>query len=81
MSTMPSRTPWQVTRSVWFAMFMREAVSRTMADRMGWFWMVFEPMAMIAIMVFIHSVNDTGDSLLTGAELIPWMIVGMMGFF
>ena len=50
-----ARTPWQVTRSVWYAMFMREAISRTMADRMGWFWMVFEPVALIAIMALIRS--------------------------
>ncbi|WP_107852219.1 ABC transporter permease [Oceanimonas marisflavi] len=81
MSTLQGRTSWQVTRSVWFAMFMREAVSRTMADRMGWFWMIAEPMALIAIMVLIHGINDGGSRLLTGADLIPWMLVGMMGFF
>ncbi|MFH7566172.1 ABC transporter permease [Oceanimonas smirnovii] len=81
MSTMQSRTPWQVTRSVWFAMFMREAVSRTMADRMGWFWMIFEPMVVIAIIVIMRSFISGGHRLITGADFIPWMIVGMMGFF
>ncbi|MGM0855810.1 MAG: ABC transporter permease [Pseudomonadota bacterium] len=75
-----ARTPWQVTRSVWFAMFMREAISRTMADRMGWFWMIFEPAAFVAIMVGIRSFIR-GDNLITNAEFIPWMIIGMMGFF
>lgn len=50
-----TRTPWQVTRSVWYAMFMREAISRTMADRMGWFWMIFEPLAFTLIMVGIRT--------------------------
>ncbi|WMC09212.1 ABC transporter permease [Oceanimonas pelagia] len=81
MSTLQGRTPWQVTRSVWFAMFMREAVSRTMADRMGWFWMIAEPVAIIAIMTFIRSFVSGGHQFITGAEFIPWMIVGMMGFF
>ncbi|WP_319781502.1 ABC transporter permease [Oceanisphaera sp. IT1-181] len=81
MSTLPTRTSWQVTRSVWYAMFMREAVSRTMADRLGWFWMIFEPVAMIAIMVFIRSFISGSHRLITGADFIPWMIVGMMGFF
>ncbi|PJX12513.1 ABC transporter permease [Halomonas sp. 141] len=75
-----ARTPWQVTRSVWYAMFMREAVSRTMADRMGWFWMIFEPFALVAIMVGIRSFIR-GDRLIVNAEFIPWMIAGMMGFF
>lgn len=74
------RTPWQVTRSVWYAMFMREAVSRTMADRMGWFWMIFEPLAFTLIMVAIRGFIR-GDRLIVGAEFIPWMIVGIMGFF
>ncbi|MCF2914159.1 ABC transporter permease [Vreelandella aquamarina] len=75
-----ARTPWQVTRSVWYAMFMREAISRTMADRMGWFWMVFEPVALIAIMALIRSFVS-GDQLIANAPFIPWMITGMLGFF
>ena len=75
-----SRTPWQVTRSVWYAMFMREAISRTMADRMGWFWMIFEPVAFVGSMVFIRSFIR-GDRLIVNAEFIPWMIMGLMGFF
>lgn len=74
------RTPWQVTRSVWYAMFMREAVSRTMADRMGWFWMIAEPMAFTMIMVAIRGFIR-GDRLIVNAEFIPWMITGLMGFF
>lgn len=75
-----ARTPWQVTRSVWYAMFMREAISRTMADRMGWFWMIFEPFALVAIMVGIRSFIS-GDRLISNAPFMPWMITGMMGFF
>lgn len=74
------RTPWQVTRSVWFAMFMREAVSRTMTDRMGWFWMLVEPLAFTLIMVAIRGFIS-GDKLIVNAEFIPWMITGLMGFF
>lgn len=75
-----TRTPWQVTRSVWYAMFMREAISRTMSDRMGWFWMIFEPVAMVAIMVAIRSFIRS-DRLIINAPFIPWMITGLMGFF
>tara|TARA_R110001583_G_scaffold52359_2_gene162676 strand:+ start:18331 stop:19140 length:810 start_codon:yes stop_codon:yes gene_type:complete len=75
-----ARTPWQVTRSVWYAMFMREAISRTMADRMGWFWMIAEPAALVAIMAAIRSFIS-GDQLISNAPFIPWMITGMLGFF
>ena len=74
------RTSWQVTRSVWYAMFMREAISRTMADRMGWFWMIAEPMAFTLIMLLPRSFAG-GDALVANAEFIPWMITGMMGYF
>lgn len=74
-----ARTPWQVTRSVWYAMFMREALSRTMADRMGWFWMIFEPVAFVGIMVSIRSFIR-GGRLVVNAEFIPWLIAGLMGF-
>ncbi|WP_447893727.1 ABC transporter permease [Vreelandella sp. GE22] len=75
-----ARTPWQVTRSVWYAMFMREAISRTMSDRMGWFWMIFEPVAFVAVMVGIRSFIR-GDQLIANADFIPWLIAGLMGFF
>lgn len=74
-----ARTPWQVTRSVWYAMFMREALSRTMGDRMGWFWMIFEPAAFVGIMVAVRSFIR-GDRLIVNAEFIPWLIAGLMGF-
>ncbi|SEM44126.1 capsular polysaccharide transport system permease protein [Halomonas caseinilytica] len=61
-------------------MFLREAISRTMTDRMGWFWMIAEPAAFTLIMVSIRGFIR-GDRLIVGAEFIPWMIVGLMGFF
>ncbi|WP_438265430.1 ABC transporter permease [Cobetia amphilecti] len=74
-----ARSAWAVTRSVWYAMFVREAVGRTMADRMGWFWMIAEPIAMVGIMVLIRSFLKS-DRLIINAEFIPWLVVGLMGF-
>lgn len=79
-SSPDGRSAWAVTRSVWYAMFMREAISRTMSDRMGWFWMIAEPAAFTLIMITIRG-HIRGDRLIPGAEFIPWMIVGLMGFF
>jgi capsular polysaccharide transport system permease protein len=75
------RTPWQVTRSVWYAMFIREALARTMADRMAWFWMLFEPIALILMMIVIRTVIMGNIRHIDGADFIPWMVVGLLGFF
>ena len=75
-----TRTSWQVTRSVWHALFLREMIGRTMANRYAWFWMIVEPVAMISIMVAIRSVISSGN-LIAGAEYIPWIITGLFGFF
>lgn len=76
-----NRTSWRVAWSVWYALFMREAISRTMADRMAWFWMIFEPIALIAVMVAIRSLVMGGGRHIAGADFIPWMVVGLLGFF
>ncbi|KAA0019351.1 ABC transporter permease [Salinicola corii] len=60
-------------------MFMREMVARTMADRMAWFWMIFEPMAVVAVMIAIRGVI-LGGRHIEGADFIPWILVGLMGF-
>lgn len=60
-------------------MFMREMVARTMADRMAWFWMIFEPMAIVAIMLALRGFVMGGRHI-AGAEFIPWILVGLMGF-
>jgi capsular polysaccharide transport system permease protein len=79
--TQQVRTPWQVTRSVWYALFMREALSRTTADRFGWFWMIIEPAAMIVLMVLIRSVAMGNTHHIAGAEFVPWFVIGLFGFY
>lgn len=74
------RTSWQVTRSVWHAMYMREMIARTMADRMAWFWMLFEPIALVMIMIAVRSVAMGRGKIIPGAEFVPWLIVGLFGF-
>jgi capsular polysaccharide transport system permease protein len=79
--TAAARSPWQVTRSVWSALFIREFLARVMADRMAWFWMLAEPVAFVAIMVAIRTVVLGRDVQIAGAEFVPWIIVGLLGFF
>lgn len=61
-------------------MFIREALARTMADRMAWFWMLFEPIAMIVMMVAIRAIVMGSVRHIAGAEYIPWLITGLFGF-
>ena len=75
-----ARHPLRVTWDVWAAMFSREMVSRTTADRMAWFWMIFEPLATIGVMVAIRSFIMSGRTI-AGADFVPWMVVGLMGFY
>ena len=79
-ATHPTRTPWMITRAVWHAMFLREALSRTTGDRLAWFWMLAEPAAMIAVMAAIRGLA-MGEQHVSGADFIPWTVTGMLGFF
>lgn len=75
-----TRSPWQVTLDVWRAMFLREIVSRISADRLGWVWLLVEPILHIALFVGIRQLMGR-IRFVPGAEFVPWFVVGMMGFF
>lgn len=81
MTTARLRTPWQVTRAVWLALFLREFMGRVSADRLAWFWMLFEPIAMMGIMVAIRTVALGGDRHIAGVNFVLWLLVGLLGFF
>lgn len=51
-----------------------------MADRMGWFWMIAEPAAFLAIMLAIRG-YIRGERLIINAEFLPWLLLGLLGFF
>jgi len=61
-------------------MFMREALTRTTADRFAWFWMIAEPTAHVVVMVMMRTFVMKG-SLISGADFVPWMITGLLAFF
>lgn len=74
------RSPWQITWSVWHAMFMREVLARTMQNRFSWFWMLAEPIAYVVIMVGVRELLGR-TRFVIGADFIPWLIVGLTSFF
>jgi len=76
-----SRSSWQVTRSVWHALFLREMIGRTTSDRFAWLWMVIEPVALIAMMVSVRVFLLGGAKTIVGADFVPWLVTGLMAFF
>jgi len=60
---------------------MREALARTTADRFAWFWMVFEPIALVGLMVSVRTLVFGTNRFIMGADFIPWLITGLLGFF
>lgn len=74
------RSSLKITLSVWRALFIREALQRTMADRFSWFWMIAEPIAHVILFIAIREILGK-MRFIAGAEFIPWLVVGMMTFF
>ncbi|MDN5863017.1 MAG: ABC transporter permease [Salinisphaera sp.] len=76
----PMRSSWQVTWSVWHALFLREVLARTTANRFAWLWMLVEPLLFVVVWLAMHSLMGRVD-VITGADYIPWLLVGITGFF
>jgi capsular polysaccharide transport system permease protein len=74
-----ARSSLQVTLNVWHALFMREASARITGDRLGWSWLLLEPLAHVAILVALRQLMGR-IRFIPGAEFVPWLIVGIMGF-
>jgi capsular polysaccharide transport system permease protein len=72
------RTPFEVTVSVWRAMFLREALDRLFEARAAWLWLLVEPIIYILLHAFgfetfrIHEVGGIGINM--------WIVGGFIGF-
>ncbi len=73
------RTPWQITLSVWHALFLREAVGRLSGARFAWFWMLLEPIAHVVVMVLIRELLGRMRFIIN-ADFVPWLLVGITAF-
>jgi capsular polysaccharide transport system permease protein len=74
------RTPWKITLSVWHALFLREMLTRLFANPYAWFWLFVEPLLYVIVMIAIRNFIQFIDNMY-GAEVIPWMILGLVAFF
>lgn len=77
--TRTKRTSWQITKAVIFALVLREFQTRFGSRRMGAFWVLFEPIAHISIMMFIFMVIRIRH--IPGIDFPVWLLAGMLPFF
>lgn len=76
---MATRSAWQITLSVWRALFLREAMHRLFYRRGAWVWLIAEPVLQMAFLVFIFTVIRV--SVIGGIATPLWLLAGMLGFF
>lgn len=79
MTTLGARTPTRITLNVWEGLFLREAVARLSADRVAWLWLLAEPVAHVALLVWVRTLLGR-IRIIPGAEFIPWLIIGITLF-
>ena len=68
-----------VTCAVIRALFIREALAKTMIGNFSWLWLLFEPIALVTLIVAIRHFFFPGK-LIIGADFVPWLIVGLLAF-
>jgi capsular polysaccharide transport system permease protein len=74
------RTPFEITWSVWRAVFLREALDRLFEARAAWLWLLVEPIIYIGIHAFgfvtlhIHQVGGMGINMFVVAGFIGFLL-------
>lgn len=76
---MRQRSARDISRSVVFALVLREMQTRFGARRMGAFWMLFEPISHVAVLVLIVAVIRGRHA--AGFDYPVFLLVGMVPFF
>jgi capsular polysaccharide transport system permease protein len=72
------RTPWQIQKSVVFALFLRELKTRFGAYRFGYAWLVLEPMAHVVVLSLIFSYLR--NRALFGVDFPVFIVTGIVPF-
>jgi capsular polysaccharide transport system permease protein len=76
--SLANRTPWQIQKSVVFALFLRELKTRFGSYKFGYFWMLLEPMAHIVVLSLIFSYAR--DRSLFGIDFPVFLVTGILPF-
>lgn len=74
-----NRSPWRITWAVWHALLLREAVARMFGKRAAAVWLLLEPVASIAFMLFVFTVLRTRN--IGGMDTALWLSAGLLSFY
>lgn len=72
------RTPLKIMGAVLFALFMREMQTRFGARRLGFFWVVMEPLSILVIILSFHAFLHTVP--VQGVDVVMYMVEGIVPF-
>jgi capsular polysaccharide transport system permease protein len=61
MATITKQTPWEIQKSVVFAIFVRELKTRFGQFQLGYLWAILEPLSMIVILSAVRTLFGTSD--------------------
>jgi len=73
------RSAWQITRSVWHALLLREAVARLFRRRAAAVWLLLEPVASIGFMMVMFTALRARH--VGGMDSALWLSAGLLGFY
>ncbi len=74
-----ARSSLTITLAVWKALFLREALSRAFSGRAAWFWLLFEPVLTVVVMIMVFTLIRM--RVIGGMDIGIWLMLGMLGFF
>lgn len=72
------RSSVAITLSVWRALFLREALSRIVASRAAWFWLLAEPVLHITYIVVLYTIIRVRT--VGGIDAAVWIVIGVLAY-
>ena len=79
MSSITNNSPFINTLMIWKALFLKDALARFFGSRGAWVWLLIEPSIHIAFMATVFTFIKKRH--VSGVEVAPWLMVGMIAFF
>ena len=78
MPAIPQQSPWDIQRAVLFAIFVRELGTRFGRFKLGYFWAILEPVAMIGVLCGVRVLFGKTD--IEGIPFPLFFASGVLGF-
>ncbi|PRE86559.1 ABC transporter permease [Burkholderia multivorans] len=72
------RPPLKIAKAVLFALFMREIQTRFDGRRMGFLWVIFEPLAILTVVMIFHA--HVLNNPVKGVDFVVYMVSGIVPF-